>query len=120
MREAEKEPPLETPREREQRAKRARREAPSARRSLEALDLLAGWYRDLLVVAAGAEGAALNSDRLAELAADGIPERAPGAERAAETVRDVWRSFEFNVQAGLALEALFVRLRRELGGTLPA
>jgi hypothetical protein len=35
-------------------------------------------------------------------------------------VRDVWRSFEFNVQAGLALEALFVRLRRDLGGTLSA
>jgi len=35
-------------------------------------------------------------------------------------VRDVWRSFEFNVQPGLALEALFVRLRRDLGGTLSA
>ena len=65
---------------------------------------------------AGADGSVLNSDRLAELAADGVPERGPAAERAAETVRDVWRSFEFNVQAGLALEALFVRLRRELGG----
>jgi len=40
------------------------------------------------------------------------------SERAAATVRDVWRSFEFNVQPGLALEGLFVRLRRELGGTL--
>jgi hypothetical protein len=58
----------------------------------------------------------LNSDRLTELASDGIPERGPAAERAAETVRDVWRSFEFNVQPGLALEALFVRLRRDLGG----
>jgi hypothetical protein len=48
-----------------------------------------------------------------------LPERGPGAERAAATVRDVWRSFEFNVQPALALEALFVRLRRELGGTLP-
>jgi hypothetical protein len=28
----------------------------------------------------------------------------------------VWRSFEFNVQTGLALEALFVRLRREMAG----
>jgi hypothetical protein len=33
-------------------------------------------------------------------------------------VRDVWRSFEFQVQTGLALEALFVRLRRDL--TAPA
>ena len=73
-----------------------------------------------MVVAAGAGDAVLNSDRLAELSADGIPERGPAAERAAATVRDVWRSFEFNVQAGLALEALFVRLRRDLGGTLSA
>ena len=56
----------------------------------------------------------LNLDRLEELEADADPSRAASAERAAETVRDVWRSFEFNVQQGLALEALFVRLRRDL------
>ena len=116
---AEEEAEQEAPREREQRARRAARGA-EREEILEALDLLAGWYRDLLVVAAGAEGAALNRDRLAELSRDGIPERSLGAERAAETVREVWRSFEFQVQAGLALDALFVRLRRELGGTLPA
>ncbi len=53
-------------------------------------------------------------DRLAELADDARPERSPAAEGAAEAVRAAWRSFEFNVQPGLALEALFVRLRREL------
>ena len=52
-------------------------------------------------------------DRLAELEADGDSSRGLAAERAAETVRDVWRSFEFNVQPKLALEAL-VRLRRDL------
>jgi DNA polymerase III subunit delta' len=108
-------PPDETPREAEQRTRRAGRGA-EREEILDALDLLSGWYRDLMVVGAGAEGAVLNSDRLAELSADGIPERGPAAERAAETVRDVWRSFEYNVQPGLALEALFVRLRRELGG----
>ena len=37
----------------------------------------------------------------------------PGAERAAEVVRDLWRTFEeFNVTPGLALEAMFVRARR--------
>jgi hypothetical protein len=56
----------------------------------------------------------LNSDLLRELAEDAQPDRAEAAERAAEAVRDVWRSFEFNVQTALALEALFVRLRREL------
>jgi DNA polymerase-3 subunit delta' len=117
--EAEQEAEQEPAREREQRARRAARGA-EREEILETLDLLAGWYRDLLVVAAGAEEAALNRDRLPELAADGSPQRSPGAERAAETVREVWRSFEFQVQAGLALEALFVRLRQELGGTLPA
>ena len=42
-----------------------------------------------------------------------------GAERAAEAVRETWRTFEeFNVSPPLALEALFVQLRRELGDTL--
>jgi hypothetical protein len=113
--EAEQETTDETARELEQRSRRAGRGA-EREEILDALDLLSGWYRDLMVVAAGANGSVLNSDRLADLAADGIPERGPAAERAAETVRDVWRSFEFNVQPGLALEALFVRLRRELGG----
>ena len=62
---------------REQRGKRAGRGA-EREEVLDALDLLAGWYRDLMVVAAGAEGAVLNSDRLAELSADGLPERGPG------------------------------------------
>ncbi len=109
----------ETAREAEQRSRRAGRGA-EREEILDALDLLTGWYRDLMVVAAGADGAVLNSDRLTELSSDVIPERGPAAERAAATVRDVWRSFEFNVQPGLALEALFVRLRRDLGGTLPA
>ena len=109
----------ETAREAEQRSRRAGRGA-EREEILDALDLLTGWYRDLMVVAAGADDAVLNSDRLADLSADGVPERGPAAERAAATVRDVWRSFEFNVQPGLALEALFVRLRRDLGGTLSA
>jgi len=109
----------ETAREAEQRSRRAGRGA-EREEILDALDLLTGWYRDLMVVAAGAGDAVLNSDRLADLSADGVPERGPAAERAAATVRDVWRSFEFNVQPGLALEALFVRLRRDLGGTLSA
>ena len=38
-----------------------------------------------------------------------------GAERAAEAVRETWRQLEeFNLAPQLALEALFVRLAREL------
>jgi DNA polymerase III subunit delta' len=103
----------ESARELEQRVRRAGRGA-EREEILDALDVLASWYRDLVVAAAGAESALVNSDRLAELAEDGISDRSLAAERAAEAVRETWRSFEFQVQPGLALEGLFVRLRREL------
>ena len=61
------------------------------------------------------ERTAVHSDRLAQLSEDASRERILGAERAAEAVRETWRSFEeFNITASLALEALFVELRREL------
>jgi DNA polymerase III subunit delta' len=109
--------PDENERELEQRARRAERGAERDE-ILAALETLGGWYRDLVVVAAGAEDAVLNCDRLDDLAEDADHDRAPLAEAAAGTVRDVWRSFEFNVQTNLALEALFIRLRRELTGAL--
>ena len=57
----------------------------------------------------------VHSDRLAQLLEDASRELLLGAERAAEAVRETWRSFEeFNITASLALEALFVELRREL------
>jgi DNA polymerase III subunit delta' len=114
--EAESDGTIEPPREREQRTRRAARGA-EREDVIDALDLLGGWYRDLVVVAAGADSAVLNLDRIEDLARDGTPERAPGAERAAEAVREVWRSFEFQVQLELALEALFVRLRRSFAGS---
>ena len=106
---------LELPaREAEQRARRAQRGA-EREELLAALEELAAWYRDLVVVAAGARDAAIHRDRLAELDADATRERMLGAERASEAVRETWRALEeFNLNAGLALDALFVRLRREL------
>jgi len=103
----------ETPREQEQRLRRAARGAERDE-VLDALDVLSSWYRDLFVIAAGADSAVVNSDRLGELSEDGTSDRSPAAERAAEAVRETWRSFEFQVQPGLSLESLFVRLRREL------
>jgi DNA polymerase-3 subunit delta' len=102
----------ESARELDQRVRRAGR--GEREEILDALEILSGWYRDLVVAAAGAQGALVNSDRLAELAEDGVAERSLAAERAAEAVRETWRSFEFQVQPGLALEGLFVTLRREL------
>ncbi|MDQ3889744.1 MAG: hypothetical protein M3312_04225 [Actinomycetota bacterium] len=101
----------ESAREAEQRVRRAGRGA-EREAVLQLLDALASWYRDLVVAAAGADGAVLNSDRLAALGNDAVAGRSGEAEQAAEVVRDAWRSFQFNVQPGLALEALFVRLRR--------
>ena len=52
---------------------------------------------------------------------DGTTERLAGAERACELVRETWRAFEeFNLSPPLALEALFVQLRRELGAHVPS
>jgi DNA polymerase III subunit delta' len=105
-----------TGREKEQRTRRAMRGA-EREEILLCLEELEAWYRDLVVVAAGAESAAAHVDRLAELREDATVEQLPGAEAAAEAVRETWRLFEeLQLQAGLALEALFVKLRRELAG----
>ena len=83
---------------------------------LEALEELAAWYRDLICVAAGAEGAVTHYDHLPQLAEDAAPERIAAAELAAEHCRQTWREYEeFNLQPKLALEALFVQLRRAFG-----
>jgi DNA polymerase III subunit delta' len=103
-----------TGREKEQRTRRAMRGA-EREEILLCLEELEAWYRDLVVVAAGAETAAAHVDRLAELREDATVEQLPAAEAAAEAVRETWRLFEeLQLQAGLALEALFVKLQREL------
>ena len=101
-------------RENEQRLRRA--EFGAMRESvLEALEELTAWYRDLVAVGVGAEPIVVHFDHLETLREDGVPERLPAAERSAELVREAWRWFEeLNLQPKLALEALFIRLRREL------
>jgi DNA polymerase-3 subunit delta' len=100
-------------RESDQRIRRAGRGAERDE-LLASLEGLEAWYRDLVVVAAGAEGTAVYADRLDDLREDaelGVE----GPTRAAETVRELWRGLEeFNLNSSLALEALFVRLAREL------
>ena len=103
-----------TGREAEQRIRRAQRGA-EREELLSLLEELESWYRDLVVVAAGAEGAAVHVDRLAELREDATHERLLGAERACELVRAAWREAEeLQVATPLALEALLIRLRGEL------
>jgi DNA polymerase III subunit delta' len=105
-------------REAEQRVRRAARGA-EREELLASLEELASWYRDLVAAAAGAEKALVHVDRAAQLREDGTLERLEAAERAAELVRETWRRFEeFQLAAGLALEALFVELRRAFAGAV--
>jgi DNA polymerase-3 subunit delta' len=101
-----------TAREAEQRLRRVQRGA-EREQLLLSLEELAAWYRDLVVVAAGAESTVVHADRLGVLREDATPERAEDAARAAGLARELWRGLEeFNLNPSLALEALFVELGR--------
>ena len=104
-----------TGREAEQRVRRAQRGA-EREELLALLEELESWYRDLVVVAAGAEAAAVHVDRLRELRRDATLERMHAAEDACELVRAAWRKAEeLQVSTPLALEALLIRLHGGLG-----
>ncbi len=102
-------------------AKEANDEARRAgrRRRTETLDLglalCASWFRDLAAVASGAEEVVFNRDRLPQLAAAAEGLDPAAARRAAELVQDTRRRLELNVSEELALEALHLRLEREVG-----
>ena len=109
-----------TGREADQRLRRAQRGAERDE-LLAVLEELEWWYRDLVVAAAGAERAVVHVDRLDDLRVDATRERLPDAERACEVVRAAWREAEeLQLSVPLALEALLLRLRRELGSSIPA
>ena len=101
-----------TPREAEQRVRRVQRGA-EREELLAQLDELGAWYRDLVVVANGAESTVTHADRLDDLRVDAALDLGRGPERAAALVRSSWRSAEeFNVNMSLWVDALFVRLKR--------
>ncbi|MDX6397056.1 MAG: polymerase subunit delta [Gaiellaceae bacterium] len=107
-----------TARESDQRLRRIQRGA-EREELLASLEELASWYRDLVVLAAGAEQAVVHADRLEALRTDATRERAPDAERAAELAREAWRALEeFNLNSSLALEALFVNLKQAFSSAL--
>ena len=71
----------------------------------------------MVAAAAGAEQALVHADRAKQLLEDGTLERLEGAERAAELVRGTWRNLEeFQLSSSLALEALFIEIRRAFAG----
>jgi DNA polymerase III subunit delta' len=101
-------------RDADQRVRRAYRGA-EREELLAGLEGLEAWYRDLVMVGAGADEAAVHADRLDDLREDHAAGADEGAAGAAEAVREAWRALEeFNLNPSLALEALFVKLRREL------
>jgi hypothetical protein len=107
-----------TAREADQRLRRVQRGA-EREELLLSLEELAAWYRDLVVVAAGAERTVVHADRLQVLREDATPDRVEDAVGAAEKVRELWRALEeFNLNPALALEALFVELRRAFSSGL--
>jgi DNA polymerase III subunit delta' len=107
-----------TAREADQRLRRVQRGA-EREELLLALEELAAWYRDLVVVAAGAERTVVHADRLQILREDATPDRVADAIEAAEKTREVWRALEeFNLNPALALEALFIELRRAFSTSL--
>jgi DNA polymerase-3 subunit delta' len=103
-------------READQRVRRAERGA-EREELLAGLEGLEDWYRDLVVFASGAEAAVVHADRLGDLREDASLELGDGAIGAAEAVRETWRALEeFNLNPSLALEAMFIRVFRELVG----
>ena len=73
------------------------------------------------MVAADAEAAAVHVDRIEDLRTDATLERMHAAEEACELVRAAWRQAEeLQVSTPLALEALLIRLRTELGASAAA
>ncbi|TMK74204.1 MAG: AAA family ATPase [Actinobacteria bacterium] len=107
-------------RETEEATRRAARRARTEALDL-ALALTAAWLRDLATVAEGAEGLALNSDRVEELrsasamAVGGLDAR--HARAGAELVMETRRRLRVNVGEELALEALVFRLESLLRNT---
>lgn len=102
-------------RELDERRPRLVREART--RSLQAaLDNLATWYRDLLLVPRGAESELVHRDAREELAADAAVIGDRGALEALDALLATRAALEANAQPRLALEALCMRLAAAFAG----
>lgn len=102
-----------TAREADQRERRAARGA-EREHLIEAVETVATWCRDLVVATNGATGTAINADLTSELDSDAALVSSDGAEIALEAALETRRRFELQLQAPLALDALFVSLRRAM------
>lgn len=103
-------PPRDVLRQVEQRASRREREVKTTV-TQTALDDVAGWYRDVLMVRAGGDpGDAVHVDAADELRADAAALSDRALLSSMETVFVRREELEFNVQMTLAVEALLLDL----------
>jgi DNA polymerase-3 subunit delta' len=94
----------------EERAKRSARRAQTEELR-DAIDVVALWYRDLMVAGLGAGDLVINLGTAGDLVADAKSSSPADAARAVEIASEARRSLESNVQPALAVEAMFHRLR---------
>jgi DNA polymerase-3 subunit delta' len=79
-----------------------------------AMRTLAGWYRDMALVSAGAEEGVLNQDRLEELRAGALPGRALAYTRAVDAAGQAQQRLRYNVDARCAIGAMFGSIKEAL------
>jgi DNA polymerase-3 subunit delta' len=80
------------------------------------LSLWAGWWRDVLLAAAGSERGIVNVDRREALAASAGRYQPAAVARFLRALRDARQDLESNVNPRLALEALMLRSPAPKGG----
>lgn len=76
--------------------------------------VFAGWYRDLALVSAGAEAAALNQDRIEELRAAAMPGGLLAYTQAVIAVRRAQDRLRYNVDARCAVGDMFRSIKEAL------
>lgn len=102
-----------TARQRDQDAHR-RETADRRREAMLALDLLGTWFRDLMVMAAGAGEAVLNKDYELELEDLALSSRVDNYRRAVAVIEAARAKLGYNVDLELALQAMFYELQEVL------
>jgi DNA polymerase III subunit delta' len=76
--------------------------------------VFAGWYRDLALVAVGAEDAVLNQDRLEQLRTAAQPGALGGYTRAVGAVQKAEERLRYNVDARCAIADMFRSIKESL------